>query len=608
MTKKLEEKLSRVLQKPGVYLLKDAADKILYVGKAKRLRARLRSHFKPGNDEPYRHQVLMSKVRDLETIVTDTEVEALILEANFIREHKPRYNVNLKDDKSFPYIRVTHEPYPRVFITRKIIRDGSRYFGPYTDAGGIRQLMAAMRKIFPIRTCSLQIDVSSIAARRNQVCLNFHIGRCKGPCEGRIPAADYGEMIEQVVRFVRGKNDKLVKDLTARMHSLAQAEQFEEASLIRDELKGLVAFQNRQKVVDPELMDRDLLTVAVGEKLAVGVVFNVRDGKITNRRHFPLQTEAGVTRNEAVTALMKHYYLRTDFVPPEVLVAPAPDEIDFLTEWLSARREKGRKLRISIPQRGAKAQLMAMCTRNADLILSEMETQKAQAGPRISAAVTGLKDALVLEKLPMRIEAFDISNTQGTDSVASLVVFDNGRPRKSAYRHFNIKTVQGPDDFASMAEVLERRLTRLLNEEQALPDLILVDGGKGQLSAAYAVLKKLGLEDQPIIGLAKRLEEVFVPLVAEAQTIPKHSPALRLLQQLRDEAHRFAITHHRKRRSKRIISSALDGIAGVGPARRKALIETFGSVRGVREASVQALSEVPGVSPKLAESIKEKLD
>lgn len=593
---------------PGVYLLKDDAGRILYVGKAKQLRTRLRSHFKPGKDEDLRHHILMSKVSDFETIVTDSEVEALILEANFIREHKPRYNVNLKDDKSFPYIRVTSEPYPRVFITRKMIRDGSQYYGPYTDAGGIRHLVAAMRKIFPIRTCALQIDACSIAEKRHHVCLNFHIGRCQGPCEGRISQKVYAEMIAQVVRFIRGKNDRLVKDLTAKMHALAQAQHYEAAALLRDELKGLVAFQTRQKVVDPELLDRDLLTVSVGEKLAVGVVFNVRDGRITNRRHFPLQVEGGITRREALTALFKHYYLRTDFIPPEIMVSPELEEKAFLLQWLKNRLGGRSRLRIVKPQRGAKAQLMGLCTRNADLLLKEMEAQKSQEAPRVPASVLGLKEALHLSSAPLRIEAFDISNTQGTDSVASLVVFENGRPKKSDYRHFKIKTVTGPDDFASMAEVVERRITRLLNEERPLPDLILVDGGKGQLSAAHAVLRKLGLADQPIIGIAKRLEEVFVPNVSEAQTLPKHSPSLRLLQQLRDEAHRFAITHHRRLRSKRIISSELDGIPGIGPARRKALFQHFGSVKKMSEASLSSFECIAGITPEIAKDIIKKLN
>ncbi|MCK5149019.1 excinuclease ABC subunit C [bacterium] len=605
MNIELEEKLSRVLQTSGVYLLKDNKEKILYVGKAIRLRTRLRSHFRASKNEERRHRILMAKVVDFDTIVTDSEVEALILEANFIKEHKPRYNINLKDDKSFPFIRVTNELYPRVFITRKFIRDGSRYFGPYTDAGGIRHLVASMRKIFPIRACSLRISDSTIKNGNHRICLNYHIHRCQGPCEGRIDENSYREMINQVIQFIRGKNNRLIDELKKNMHEFAACQKFEEAAQLRDELKGLKAFQNRQKVVDPRCVDRDLLTVAVSEHLAVGVVFNVRDGKITNRRHFPLTTVHGVSLPEAISALLKHYYLQADYIPSEILVSPVPDEMNLLEEWLSGKFQK--KIKLIIPQRGLKAQLMDLCSRNARLILNELSLQSTNSQPVISKAVQALQKDLHLKNPPLRIEAFDISNTQGTDSVASMVVFENGKPCKSEYRTYKIRTVQGPDDFKSIAEVVERRITRLLNEEIILPDLILVDGGKGQLSSAYSVLMRLGHEGQQIIGIAKKLEEVFMPGISDPQSIPKHSASLYLLQQIRDEAHRFAINYHRKLRSKRIISSRLDKVKGIGPNKRKILLNTFGTVEGVINASDCELLAVPGITENIVLNLRKML-
>jgi len=442
----LEDKLNRVPKKPGVYLLKDTGDTILYVGKAKILRQRLRSHFRPGKQEDRRHQLLMNRVRDFEVIVTDSEVEALILEANFVKEHRPRYNVDLKDDKSYPYIRVTSEPYPRVFITRKIIRDGSRYFGPYTEAGNIRQLMTAVRRIFPVRTCQLRINEDSIRKKRHKVCLNYHIGRCWGPCEGLVPHEEYCRIVKQVVAFVQGKNNQLVEDLTLRED-------------------------------------------------ACGVVFNVREGKITNRQHFYLTGADTATKEEIVASFLKQYYLRAEWIPKEVFIQMDLSELDEIQVWLS--RKRGKKVIVTIPKKGRKKQLMDMCQKNAQLLLEEIRIQKEKSGEWIVSSVHALQKDLALPVLPNRIEAIDISNTAGQDAVGSLVVFENGRPKKSEYRKFRIRTVDGIDDYGMMAEVVERRYKRLVQGNEDLPDLILVDGGKGQLSTALSVLKKMELRNVP---------------------------------------------------------------------------------------------------------------
>lgn len=600
----VEDKLKRVGQKPGVYLLKDRDGKVLYVGKAKALRNRLRSHFKPGRFEEPRHKRLMAQVVDFETVITDSEVEALILEANFIKEYKPRYNVNLKDDKSYPYIRVTNDPYPRIFVTRKLIRDGSRYFGPYTDVGNMRQLMAAIRRIFPIRTCGLRINAESIKKEKHKVCLNYHIGRCKGPCEGLISQEDYLWFVNQVVAFIQGKNDKLLKDLTERMRKMAEQKQFEEAALLRDEIKSISTFQSRQKVVDEFLADRDLITVAIEDQDACGVVFNVRDGKIVNRQHFYLKGADRAMENEIIPTFVKQYYIRAEHIPDEIFIDADPKTLVDVQGWLS--QKKGKKVKVIAPQRGRKADLMRMCARNARLLLDELLLQK-QAGDWIASSVRSLQKDLNLEKPPKRIEAFDISTIQGSDTVASMVVFENGKPKKSEYRKYKIRSVEGVDDFAAMAEVIERWISRLKKEEKTLPDLFLVDGGKGQLSTAVSILQKYGISGQPIIGLAKRLEEVFLPGISDPQNISKSSPSLHLLQRIRDEAHRFAITYHRQQRKKRVIHSELDDIPGIGPARRKALLKAFGSVEGIKKATIEEILRISGLNRNVAETLKEEL-
>jgi excinuclease ABC subunit C len=601
----LKDKIRNLPQKPGVYLFKDRAGQILYVGKAKALRNRVRSHFRTDPATDLKHGIWMAKVFDFESIVTDSEIEALILEANFIKEHKPRYNVNLKDDKSYPYIRVTNESCPRILVTRKVIRDGSRYFGPYTDVGTMRQLLSAIRRIFPVRTCKLQITDESIRNKKHKVCLQFHIGRCGGPCEGKIEPADYRRIVDQVVSFIEGKNRSLLDDLTRRMRLLAEKKEYEEAAQLRDQIRSISNFQSRQKIVGETEDERDIATVATDGSGACGMVFDIRDGKIINRRHFYLNGVEGVPEAEILSGFLKQYYLRADFIPAEIDIPVPFEEQDEIEKWLSSK--KGSSVRLVVPQRGKKAALMEMSRKNASLLLDELRLQKEKTGDWIAPSVLALQKDLKLPRPPKRIEAFDVSNLFGEDAVASMVVFENGKPLKSGYRKFKIKQVRGIDDFGMMAEVVKRRYSRLVVEKQTLPDLILVDGGKGQLSSALEALRTCGVEDRPILGLAKRLEEIYLPDLHDPQTLPKSSPALRLLQQVRDEAHRFAVTFHRSLHRKRMKESELDSVSGIGEKRRTALLRHFGSVTNIKQASVDEIASIKGMNRKAAERVAEAL-
>jgi excinuclease ABC subunit C len=605
MALSIEDKIGNLPLKPGVYLLKDRAGKTIYVGKAKALRNRVRSHFRadpPGDDK---HRLMMAKVVDFESIVTDSELEALILESNFIKEHRPRYNVNLKDDKSYPYIRVTKEAYPRILVTRKIVRDGSRHYGPYTDVGNMRQLLAALRRIFPIRACKLLITPGSILKKRHRICLQYHIGRCRGPCEGRITEEDYRLIVNQVEAFIQGRNSRLVNDLKARMEELSEKRRFEDAARLRDQIRSVSTFHARQKIVGNPDEERDLATVAVNDGGACGVVFDIRDGKIINRRHFYLEGTESLTEQEVLSGFLKQYYLLADFIPSRVDIPLVIEEQSEIQEWLTSK--KGSPVRLLAPAGGKQGELMAMAARNASLLLDELRLQKSQAAGWIAPSVLALQKDLGLPVPPKRIEAFDISDLFGQDAVASMVLFENGKPLKSGYRKFKIRNVEGIDDFRMMDEVVSRRVSRLLKENRALPDLMLIDGGKGQLSAAVEALRRCGAGEQAVLGLAKRLEEIFRPGLSDPQTLPKHSPSLRLLQQVRDEAHRFAVTYHRSLHRKRASVSALDAVTGIGEKRRNALLKQFGSVERLKQASTDEIAGVEGMNRKAAERVKEAL-
>jgi excinuclease ABC subunit C len=597
----LAEKLHNLPTKPGVYQFKSSTGEVLYVGKAVNLRNRVRQYFQKSQHREPRLKSLASKIRDVELIVTDSEVEALILETSMIQELKPRYNIDLKDDKSYPYIVVTNEPFPRVFATRRVIRDGSRYFGPYTDVKNMHSSLKMVREIYKVRSCNYLIDAESILKKKVKICLDYHIKKCEGPCEGLVSQESYHRMIEEVIQILKGKTSTLVRSLTDQMQSASGEMRFEEAAVLRDKIRQLTVYDERQKMVDPEMIDRDLFSVAVEGDDACGIVFKVRDGKIIGRQHSYMNGVEGSAEPEIIEQFLQRYYLHAEDVPSEIFLPFELEDSAAVESWLGARRND--RVRIVVPKIGDKAKLMAMCKRNAQFLLEMLRLQKDKQKEVAPYPVKALQKDLGLADAPRRIECFDISNTQGSDSVASMVVFLDGRPRKSEYRKFKVKSVDGPDDFASMREVIERRYQRLLSDQGAFPDLIMVDGGKGQLSSAVEVLERLGLRKIPVIGLAKRLEEVFVPESSEPQTIPRSSSGLKLLQRIRNEAHRFAITYHRSLREKRVLRTELDLIEGIGKKRAKELLEAFGSVQGVKFATEEQLVEVVG--EKVGAKIKE---
>jgi len=598
----LQDKLANLPARPGVYQFKDKTGKIIYVGKAKVLRHRVRSYFQEARPFDPKTARLVSRVADCEVIVADSEMEALILEMNLIKEYKPRYNVNLKDDKSFPYIRVTNELFPRIFPTRKIIKDGSQYFGPYTDVGQMRALLKTVKRIFPIRSCNYYFTPEIIARKKYKLCLDFYIKKCDGPCEGLMLAEEYSKVVQQVVNFINGRDRLVIKEMKEKMQTLAEKKLFEQAAKLRDRIRFIEEFQYKQKMVTEDLTDRDIVAVAMEDEDAAGAVFKIRDGKIIGRQHYYLNGVFGEKYENVVAAFTKQFYLKTDFIPEEIYLPAEIPETEEIRQWLETRRQGSVKL--ITPKLGEKAKLVEMCAKNARLLLQELQLQKMQEKMKMPHSIVALQRDLRLEKPPRRIECFDISNIQGTDPVAAMVTFEEGRPKKSDYRKFKIRSKQTPDDFAMMAEAIERRYAGSLSQKMPLPDLILVDGGKGQLNTALGVLQKLNLPI-PLAALAKRLDEVFVPGSPDPQNIPKTSSGIKLLQQLRDEAHRFGVAFHRLRRTKRTTISELDSIAGVGPAKRKALIKFFGSTEGVRNASVDELILVQGITENLAQKIWE---
>ncbi len=608
LTDLLKERLQNLPTQPGVYLYKNEAGKVLYVGKAKVLRNRVRSYFQDSANLHPRTQRLVKLIHDLETIIVDSEVEALILEANLIKEHRPRFNILLRDDKSYPYIRITKEPFPRVFVTRTIIKDGSKYLGPYTDVKHLRYIMRTVHKIFPIRTCKFFLDDKTIAARKVKLCLEYHIKRCEGPCEGLVDQESYQKMIGQVARFLKGKTRDLLSELESDMHEKAEKMHFEEAARIRDQIQLISEYDFMpRKVSLTDDVDKDVVALAHEDEDACTVVFQIRDGKVIGRQHYYLDGVEGQEEPEILRDFIHQFYVNAEYYPPQILLPFDLGDDQVVTEkWLNQSAES--KVEISIPQIGDKRKLVQMCQKNARFLLDELKLQKLKRKDHVSFNVRELQKHLNMEKPPMRIEGFDISNIQGTDAVASMVCFVNGRPRKSEYRIFKIRSSHTPDDFRMMNEAVYRRYKRRLAEEAELPDLILIDGGKGQLSSAVQALAVLGVEGQlPIIGLAKRLEEVFIPDNSDPMNIPKRSSGLKLLQQVRDEAHRFAVSHFRKQHKKTLLKSPLDDIPGIGPARKQHLLKTFGSLARIREATLEELKLQGKLPLSVAETLQEAL-
>ncbi len=592
----LQEKVANLPLSPGVYIYKDASGSILYVGKAKKLRNRVRSYFQESRPVDGRIKTMVSKIADLEVMVTDSEAEALILENNFIKQYEPRYNIMYRDDKSYPYICVTADSKPRVFPTRTVLKDGSKYYGPYDSVLNMKRMLETIRKAFDLCTCA--VSIKNIDRTRGipkwHSCFDDYLQNCSGDLD----TEKYQDIIKKVERLLHGKTDVLLRELKEEMQLASDALAFEEAAKLRDSYVAVERYSHKMKIVADKKVDRDIFAIGVDEELgeACGVLFKVREGKLMSKFHRFLKNIEDLSEGEMLQSFVEDYYTGqyTAAIPDEVYLSSELEDDEPLTEYLA--QEKGKKVPINIPQIGEKAQLIKMALTNTKLYLNERSLEKDKYEKnRIPHAVKELKEHLKLRTLPRRIECFDNSNLQGTDPVASMVCFVDAKPRKSEYKKFHIKTVIGPDDFASMKEILERRYSKVMKDKLQIPDLIVVDGGKGQLSAAVATLKEIGFYGQcDVIGLAKRLEEVFLPGSSEPIMIPKKSSALKLLQQARDEAHRFAITFHRQKRAKRTFVTELTEIEGVGAKKAQLLLKELGSVAEIKKASLESLQKLVG--------------
>jgi excinuclease ABC subunit C len=581
----LAEKLEQLPNRPGVYLFKGASGDILYVGKARVLRDRVRSYFQASRPAELHKTRMVEEIRDLDLVVTDSEMEALALENNLIKRHKPPYNLRLRDDKNHPYLKLTlAEEYPRLYVVRRPSEDGNAYGGPYIPASLGRKTAGLVRKLFGIRSCKETLD-----GKRPRPCLQYQIKRCVAPCVAELCSPErYRRSCEDARLFLEGRTEEVGRRLRGQMEDAAGGERFEEAASLRDQVKALLRMEAPQKITTTDIEERDLFAAHVEGDRAAVQVFSVRDGKVVAREGFLLDR---LTEPEAVLAsTLQQFYAAGRYVPREVLLPGEIPDRDLLEQWLTSRR--GVAVRIHVPQRGEKLRLLDLVARNARLAFElEWKHPRKQSQEILRA----LRDLLDLEVEPNRIECFDISNIQGSDVVASMVAFEAGLPKKADYRKFRVKGVSGaPDDFASMREVVGRRYKRLLEEGKDLPDLVLVDGGKGQLGAATDALEELGLGDQPVASLAKREELIFVRGREEPIALPRSSPVLQLVQRVRDEAHRFAVGFHRQARSSRTLRSELDEIDGIGPAKRRKLLSVFGSVRGVRGATEEELAAVVG--------------
>jgi excinuclease ABC subunit C len=610
--------LDTLPEKTGCYLMKDDHGKIIYVGKAVNLRSRVRSYFHATAQENAKTRKLVREIADIEWIVVGSELEALILEMTLIKRHKPRYNVRLKDDKRYPYIKVHwQDPFPKVTVTRLMKDDGARYFGPYTSVWAVHQTLDLLRKIFPYLTCNREIT-----GKDSRACLYYDIKLCTAPCIGAINQEDYRQIIDDLCKFLEGRTDPVVKRLSKEMEKAAKELRYEKAAAIRDQLQAIDKVVERQKVVSSDQTDSDVIAMARADGETCVQVFFIRSGKLIGREYFVLEGTEEEEDQEVLSEFVKQFYSQAAFVPQKVLLPNELEEAQIISQWLNNRRT-GEKVEITVPHKELNKDLVEMAAENAVETLNALRTRWEADKNRQTGALTELQEALNLSEPPSRIECYDISTTQGVASVGSMVVFEQGTPNKKLYRRFNIKSVLGQDDFASMEEVLTRRFRRwkAYHEEgekvgkkpdlafSILPDLLLVDGGKGQLSRAVKVLEEFNLMDRvPVAGLAKQEEELFVPGERESIYLERHSPGLYLVQRIRDEAHRFAITAHRKRRRNQGLASRLDEIPGIGPARRRALLNKFGSIEGSKNAQALEIAEIKGITLEMAQSIKDQLE
>ena len=598
-----KDKVKQVPTKPGVYFFKNEGGEIIYIGKAKHLRNRVKSYFQNSKHQSAKNISMIKRIADIEWIVVGSEVEALLTEANLIKKHQPHYNINLRDDKSFPYIRITKEPYPRVFITREIIRDGSKYFGPYTDVRHLRRSLKAVHSIFPVRSCDYLINKKSIKDKKVSLCLDYHIKKCQGPCEGMVGEIDYNNMIKQVIQFLQGRTKETELYIKNQMDNASSIMRFEDAVIYRDQLHAIRKFKEQQRKVAADFEDRDVFSLAKDEDYGIAVIVRIRNGRITSREKISLRN---IDESDEVMmeTILTRFYLESDFIPKEISLPANPKNKDQLTNWLKQKR--GGAIKLQIPQKGERAKEVRLAFQNAKLLLGEWLINRKKRMELVPKMISQLQDDLHMKVPPRKIEAFDISHLGGTNTVASLVCFVDGKPRKSLYRKFKVKTVDGIDDFASMREIVSRRYKRVKKEGKSLPDLILIDGGKGQLSMAVSALRELGLDYLPIVGLAKRLEEVFIPGSSDAQSIHKQSPGLILLRRIRDEAHRFAITFQKQQRIKTISKSIFHDIKGVGDKRVKKLLLIYKDLKTIAKLNPAKLQRDIGVSELIAKTIIKK--
>jgi excinuclease ABC subunit C len=619
----LSQKLETLPDRPGVYIYRSSDGKVIYVGKAVVLKHRVRSYFHEAARHDPRTRRLVTEIADLEWIVTDTELEALILENELIKRHRPRYNIRLRDDKTYPYIKVHwHEEFPKVSIVRRMERDGARYYGPFASAYAVRQTLDVLRRVFPYLDCNREIT-----GRDPKPCLYYHIKRCAGPCIGAVDKEQYQQVVSGLSAFLEGDSDRILARLEEQMRDAAENLQFERAAQLRDQIRAARQIVERQKVVSGKQEDEDIVAFAQDERTgeACVQVFFIRRGKLIGRESFVLEGVVPQANGELIGAFVKQFYDEAAYVPPSIVLPKDLDERKIIEQWLRNRRN-GRKVTISVPKRGPKRELLKLASENAAATLASLQAQWQADTNRQTEALTQIQEALGLQEPPSRIECFDISTLQGTNTVGSMVVFAKGAPLKSDYRRFNVKGrgSQGePDDYASMREVLRRRFRRAVEDAtqdpgakarssdaswKLLPDLLIVDGGKGQLGVAVEVLAEFGLtEVVPVTGLAKQREELFLPGRSDPILLPPATQGLFLIQRIRDEAHRFAITAHREKRSKVSVTSELDAIPGIGPVRRKALLKHFGSLEAIREASEDELANAPGMTLAAAKSIRERL-
>jgi len=604
----ITEQLRQLPTSPGVYLMRDAGGNILYVGKAANLQHRVRSYFGAGQKLPPKLKRVLAHVADLDFFITTSEQEALILELNLIKRHHPRYNVRLKDDKTFPYLKISlNEDWPRIYSTRRIEEDGGRYFGPFASAKSVRQTLKALRRIFPFRSCS-----EPITGADPRTCLEYHMNLCLGPCIGAVSKEEYAEIIKQVTLFLEGKQEIVVQELENRMNKAAEALNFEKAALLRDQIQAIDSVSEGQRIATTVRGEQDVIAFAQDRDQACVQVFFIRGGKLIGRESFVLQGTQHEEPSQIITSFVKQFYSSAPYIPPLLLLQYAVEDMTAIKDWLQSKR--GAKVDIQLPRRGNKKQLVDIVAENARQALEQLKIKKLATPKAVEEALAEIKRELHLPRLPSRMEGYDISNIQGMAAVGSMVVFEEGKPEPSHYRRFRIKTVAGADDYAMLQEVLRRRFKRLKSSDASaldtwtlIPDLVLIDGGRGQLNSALSAMREMGVKSVPTSSLAKENEEIFVPRETKPIILPRSSPGLQLLQRLRDEAHRFALGYHQKRRKRETFASALDTIPGIGPKRKRALLKQLGSVQAIKEASIEELATVRGMTRSQAKRVKEYL-